>query len=94
MAKHVLLCYYSLYAVLIAVLGLWPSYVASIQPALPLLNSALPVLQWVVFADKLTIPKEQLAAYKKLMVPTGYDKTGNSRPVQALQGRQLEYCWL
>ena len=79
---------------LAAVLGLWPSYVAKTRPALPLLNCVLPVLQWVVFADKVTIPPEQLAAYKKLMAPSGYDKTGNSRPVQALQGRQLEYCWL
>ena len=94
MAKHVLQCCYSVYAVLTTVLGLRPSHVASKRPALPLLDCVLPMLQWVVFADKLTIPKEQLAAYKKLMAPTGYDKTGNSRPVQALQGRQLEYCWL
>ena len=94
MAKHILQCSYSVHAVLTAVLGLWCCFVGSTRPALPLLDCVLPVLQWVVFADKITIPKEQLAAYKKLMAPSGYDKTGNSRPVQALQGRQLEYCWL
>lgn len=61
---------------------------------LSLLERVLPVLQWVVFADKLTIPPEQLAAYKKLMAPSGFDQTGNSRPLQDLRGRQLEYCWL
>lgn len=83
-----------MYAMLTAVLGLGSSFVAGIRCVLSLLERVLPVLQWVVFADKLTIPPEQLAAYKKLMAPSGFDQTGNSRPLQDLRGRQLEYCWL